>query len=125
MATIEDTYDEVMSAAWHAASDEGRKFIAATGPQGHRRGGATLRWVGELHDVVHRLADSDQRPDWPYVGIFWVRLHEVIHELSKSYSLAREAAKEPGRRSVVYKAAAIAVAEREGPRKSERAGHAA
>lgn len=109
MATIEDTYEEVIGFAWRGATDEGRKFIEATGPQSHRRGSATVRWVGELHDVVHHLTEEMQRPAWPYVGMFWVRLHDVVRELSKSYALARVAAKEPGRRrAVVYKAAAVA-----------------
>jgi hypothetical protein len=31
MATIEDTYEEVMQSAWLAAGHEGRKFMRASG----------------------------------------------------------------------------------------------
>ncbi len=108
---MDDTYADFVRALWEGATAEQRKFVETAAPRAARRGNATVRWVAEFQDCANHLAEAKGQPTWPYVGMFWVRLQDIVRALPSAYGFASELAKEPGRRrSVVYRAAAVAQA---------------
>jgi hypothetical protein len=108
---MDDTYEDFMHMLWEGAPKEQRKFLETAAPRAARRGNATVRWVAEFQDCTNQLADPARQPLWPYVGMFWVRLQEIVRALPSAYALAGQLVKEPVRqRTVVYRAAAVAEA---------------
>jgi hypothetical protein len=42
-------------------------------------------WVANLAQVVDKIAQSGEAADWPYLSLFWMRLHGLIAEMRSDW----------------------------------------